>query len=95
VTVVVAARVVPVDAERVHVTQGRTGKRQARVSRMHGVMDIQRLIWVGGARHAVTGLIEQCRNAYGSVQTTLLDPNRTGFDAKKLADNGGQNCGGF
>src|SRR5262249_36689258 len=89
----VAARVVPIDAERVHVTLGSAGKCQARVSRMHGVIDVQGLIWIGGARHSVTGLVEQSRNAHGSMQTILLNPNWTGFDPKKLADNRGQTWG--
>ena len=86
-TVVLAAGVVPVKTERVHVTVCRVSKRKSRVRRVHGVIHIEGLSGIEHTGNAFTSLLKNFRNRYGPRHAALLNPNRPRFDAKEFSND--------
>src|SRR6516162_8725280 len=87
VAVVAARRVVPVDAEAMHVAPGGLGQGEPGCGRMTNVVEVDRLARVG-ARDALDGEVEHARNRDRPAHPAGLDLDRLRLDAAEPPDQG-------
>jgi len=86
-SVVLSGDVIPRQAERVHVALRRVGQGKTIRRRMSGVVEMKGLCRVridpsgSRGRH-----VDQTRCLHGPCHAVIIEPDRRGFDAQKLAD---------
>ena len=84
VSVVVAAGVIPIQAEDVQVTVCRFRQREAGIGGMESVVNVQRLTRFGSAGDAFNGLVEHARDGDRAFHAVLLKANRFELDPEHL-----------
>src|SRR5215470_10851029 len=90
VTVVSAARVVPVEPEDLEAAAQRAHEPQAAVRRMQRVVDDERLARPGGARDTFGRLIEHVRDGDPALQAILLEPDWLLLAAEERSHEGAE-----
>src|SRR5262245_9892500 len=93
VTVVLSARVVPVDAEGVKMAACCACKCEPRVRWVERIVDVQRFVRYHCTGNALALLIQEFGYRHRSPKTALLNLDRTRLHSEEFSNYGSQNCG--
>src|SRR6476469_8417 len=89
-TIVTAAGVVPIYAERMHMASRGLGQSEARVGPMQVIVNVEWLVRICSAPNAFCRLIQNAWDRKGKFHSSLFNLDRAGLDASEGADEGGK-----